>query len=861
MTDADDMAPVLGPIGSLIEKAMGYAGLGFDLFPVNPRDKRPLVSQLSATTDLDSIEAWWNTWPDALIGHRLPAHQIILDIDPRHGGLDVWNALKAECPEIGPTRAHYSGRGDGGGHVWYLRPDDKVTITKLDAWARERGLGTPSGERWSCGIDILRHEHRYTILPPSLHPATGRPYTWGEGRGLAMAVQPMPQLLVDLIVRDEAPTPKAPSTGFVDPTSIADWYSSSQSWRTLLGRHEWVLVGGDGESDGSRWRHPTSDSAHSATIRHGCLFVYSPNTPFEVTTPDEPHGYTLYRALAVLEHHGDLKEAGRAARELKGDPIERPFVDEDGVPRRVIQVNSRPFADVVSDTVEGLVETNDPPSLFSRAGVLTRVRVDENGRPIVEPINAYQMRNRIASIGHTVRVNKDGGTSHVPPPLDVVNDILASPSWPFPPLEAVTELPTLRADGTIHDQPGYDPQTRLLYIPNGIEIPQVSSSPSRENIDDAAALLGELLADFPFDGDGDYVNALGLLLTPVVRSAISGQVPLALIDAPEPGTGKGLLANIAAVVATGRPAAARPLARADDEVRKMLTAVLIEGPALVVLDNVEDAIRSPSLAAVLTTDEWTDRLLGRSETITVPNRCTWVATGNNLGVAGDIGRRCYRIRLDAHQARPYTRSGFQHPDLIGWAQRNRGRLVAALLTIARAWWSAGQPKAKREPVIGGFTPWARTIAGILEHAQLGEFLSNLDELHATLDIESESWEAFLSALHETFTDRRVTAADVAREIDGEYSNIRYVVPAELVDSVGKPRLAKKLGEAFRRREGRRHGDSELVILEVGRARNKTKLWSIVPLGSSQLLESAGTAGTRGDRFIQREEKIGENDSK
>ncbi len=41
-------------------------------------------------------------------------------------------------------------------------------------------------------------------------------------------------------------------------------------------------------------------------MRHGCLFVYSPNTPFEVTETECPHGVTRFRALAILDHDGDL---------------------------------------------------------------------------------------------------------------------------------------------------------------------------------------------------------------------------------------------------------------------------------------------------------------------------------------------------------------------------------------------------------------------------------------------------------------------------------------------------------------------------------------------------------------------------
>jgi hypothetical protein len=322
-----EIAPVLGPIGSLTDQACSYAELGFEVFPANPRDKTPLTSQLSATTDLDTIEAWWSEWPEALIGHRISPLHLLLDVDPRHNGMSTWRALKAEMP-VFTTRTHRSGRGDGGGHIWFQRPGEHVSVAKLDAWAQERGHGHAITDddgnelRWSAGIDLLRHEHRYTILPPSLHPETRQPYQWTPGKGFTLEPAPMPQLLCDLLVRAEGDL-LAASGGRLAARdldvvhSIADWFCATFTWRRLLQHHDWILISGNGDSDGSRWRHPEASAPHSATINHGCLFVYSPNTPFEPTAPGDVHGYTLFRAYAALEHQGQLDEAGRAARKLK----------------------------------------------------------------------------------------------------------------------------------------------------------------------------------------------------------------------------------------------------------------------------------------------------------------------------------------------------------------------------------------------------------------------------------------------------------------------------------------------------------------------------------------------------------------
>jgi hypothetical protein len=304
---------------SLELEALEYAHAGLAIFPVHPRTKAPYTSQLAATTETSQIQAWWRQHPDALIGHRLPPDVICLDIDPRHNGNQTWAAVKAEC-EIPTTRVHFSGRGDGGGHVWFARElEQQLSMVGLDAWAEERGVGQRVGNRWVSGIDLLRHEHRYTILPPSPHPDTGQPYWWDDDRGPEVPPAILPPFLAELLAAPDKP-PERHQDGpeWRQADSIADWYTDTQTWADVLTPAGWTLVHGDGDSDGSGWRHPAATNDISATVRHRLLFVYSPNTPLRPTEPGNPDGYTRFRAFAELHHDGDQAEAARAARRLKG---------------------------------------------------------------------------------------------------------------------------------------------------------------------------------------------------------------------------------------------------------------------------------------------------------------------------------------------------------------------------------------------------------------------------------------------------------------------------------------------------------------------------------------------------------------
>ncbi len=472
-----------------------------------------------------------------------------------------------------------------------------------------------------------------------------------------------------------------------------------------------------------------------------------------------------------------------------------------------IVTSNRPLRDVSRDTVAALNAANEPPTIFVRSGALARVRTDERGQPIIEPMAENELRGCMTRVADYVR-RKGDDVVHVSPPRDVVSDVLACGDWPFPRLEAVVELPIVRPDGSVLLTPGYDSATGLFYVPaRGLKAPAVSDRPTAAEITAAVNLLSELIVDFPFVDSASHANALALLLTFVLRPAIAGPVPLALIDKPGPGTGASLLAEVVTTVATGRHAAMMTAPRDEEEWRKKITAALLAGATAITIDNIVHPLASPPLASALTLCTWEDRILGRSERVRLPQRATWMGTGNNIRLGGDMPRRCYWIRMDAKIARPWERPAntFRHPELLKWTRRHRGRLIAAVLALVRGWFAAGCPKAS-VPVLGGFEDWARTVGGVLAFARVPGFLENREALYEQLDEEGPAWEAFLNAWHRTYGQRSVTVADLTIAIRKEGARLRRFLPSELAEALeGAGSFERKLGKALASRADRIHG--------------------------------------------------------
>ena len=183
------------------------------------------------------------------------------------------------------------------------------------------------------------------------------------------------------------------------------------------------------------------------------------------------------------------------------------------------------------------------------------------------------------------------------------------------------------------------------------------------------------------------------------------------ITATTAGSGKGLLADAATLLAYGHGVSKKGFPAKQEELTKQITSLLMESAPCHVFDNVDVTLRGAELDALLTATTWKDRILGESRTTgDIPAKTVWMATGNNLQFGSDTARRVLPIRLEPKTESPESRTDFRHSDLLHWIRENRPRLVADALTFIRAYFVAGKPRTDGESW-GSFESWTAIIRG------------------------------------------------------------------------------------------------------------------------------------------------------
>jgi len=538
--------------------------------------------------------------------------------------------------------------------------------------------------------------------------------------------------------------------------------------------------------------------------------------------PDVPHVESVFDGIeqartsarfelpdAIVESVGDgrnrtlfrlaskMRDAGASLEELTAALIAinftrcKPPLDESEVesvarsamryeptPERAERIK-RPRVVVRPGILPELVEQSssllEGVDIYQRAGVLVAVDRDVDARkgatvtpgsPVIREVAHHRLRVILAAHGDWRRRKVQGEeTVEVPvdPPRDVVDALMGAARWSsVRPLVGVTETPTLRADGSILDVSGYDPTTGIVFSPPaGLVFPKVGKV-DRSECKRARYALEEVLGDFPFGGPAHRSVAVAAMLTAVGRFGIEGPTPLFLFDAHTPGAGKGLLADVVSVLCTGRRAPVLAI-RDDTETEKRITAHLCSGKRVILLDNVAGAFGGPALDAALTADVWAGRVLGQSMLVEVPNRATWIATGNNVAIRGDLARRTLRCYLDVETERPEERAGFTHPDLVGYVRAHRGRLVSACLTILRAYAEAGRPALGLSPM-GSFGEWSRSVRSALVWSGMVDPCETQTEIREGADRDLDAWSTVLETWFALHRSAPITVPDVIDDL-------------------------------------------------------------------------------------------------
>ena len=478
---------------------------------------------------------------------------------------------------------------------------------------------------------------------------------------------------------------------------------------------------------------------------------------------------------------------------------------------------------VTDRCVQAMHESNTgDPRVFRSGTGLVRLQSNDRNRLVVVPMTVDRMVNELAICIDWYR-KVYGSQEPANPPRRAALSILASRSWPFPPLTGICRHPTFTKAGLIQ-RPGYDPKSKLVLDFGDAKFAGVAETPEEDELELAKeTLLDHLFGDFTFANKPARANTLGATILPAVRHLIDGPTPLHAIDKTRSGTGGTLLATAIAFPTIGHAPSTITLPRSEDEQRRTLFAALSVFPEFLLLDNVEN-LRGSALAAALTSSEVHDRIVGSSESRSIPINCGWLCSGNNLMYSEELRRRAVSIRLDAGMEHPERRTEFRYPDLRAWMRGAQSLLCWSILTIVQAWWAKGRPLGRRR--LGSYESYAAVVGGILEVAGISGFLEDQDA-RAGVEIADRSIShAFIDAWWQEFGNGQVKVKQI---LDLARSHLSLDAPSDAG-------LRVELGKRLAKQRDCRFGD--YVLRNCASQRAGSNSWYLERIGSTKASVSA-----------------------
>lgn len=328
MTDT----PALSPLG---KAALAYAGMGWRVFTLFPRSKKPMAlcegcnARLPAkdadghmvcetcgtvhdgpaglhlaTTDKETVEKWWRAHPSANIGLATGNGLLVLDIDipdPKNekktvDGEVALAKLIEQHGELPVTPRQRTGRyGDRRGwqYLFAVEGETRNTAGKVGAW----DMG-PDGKLLPSGLDT-RGDGGYVVAHPSVHPS-GVSYEWDpERRPSKTPLAPAPAWLLEALAPPAPPPPP--------PQKLSEVAAPKRPKTSGTAIEKWVQAALDGNYDDAAKAGPGTRNAalNKAAFKLGQLipggFLTEQQVRQTVQAAAEVNGWAAEEGVAAVE--------------------------------------------------------------------------------------------------------------------------------------------------------------------------------------------------------------------------------------------------------------------------------------------------------------------------------------------------------------------------------------------------------------------------------------------------------------------------------------------------------------------------------------------------------------------------------
>lgn len=414
------------------------------------------------------------------------------------------------------------------------------------------------------------------------------------------------------------------------------------------------------------------------------------------------------RVRALLEERAEDPQQKGTARPQQQDATIAPTPPGDEQPMVFVPGGPAP---ILRSAVQlgGLLDKTG--KYYIRGGMVTTVGKDKDGKPILEAIKPAGLASVFETVAKPMAFVKQRG-EFVPEEAIFTEQAakLIQHSAVFqallPPIHLLSRCPVLIERGSSLVQvSGYDRDSGILAF--GEPAPDVP-------VEDAAAMLSEMVADFRFATPADRARALAAIITPamVFGGLLGGRAPVDLGEADKSQTGKGYRAKLTAAIYNHIVKTVTQKKGGVGSLEESFCTALLAGYNFISFDNIRSAIDSPALESFLTEDTFLARVPHLAAIEVDPRRVIVQLTSNRAEVTPDLANRASCVRI-LKQPEDYRFRQYPDGDILEHVRANQPLYLGAVFAVVKAWHAAGKPRT--DTTGHDFRAWAGKLDWVVQN--------------------------------------------------------------------------------------------------------------------------------------------------